>query len=548
MAHLLSLYCIVINKIRINNSWINILFFCFAFLCKAQKVEWNITYNSKWFNTNQNMYYATTKGIDCDSSGDIYSIKVFMDSTYGEYISKHSPQGQLLWTKRCVGILDKIKSDQEGNVYLIGRFYQTANIFGINLTDTAEYYVGFYAKLNSNGICQWAYKLPHRVGFRDIEIASSEEIYIVGDVSLMNATVGNDLILSGHNFISKIKPDGSIQWAKPIAMSTFCKFLRKDNYGNYIIAGQLTGSAFVGKDINPLYLNGHSPGDIFIAKLDSNFNAVWAKLGSSYGGNLNGLELDNSGNAYIAGTLGYYLVFGGQYIQTSGSNMFLLKVNANGNLLWIKNSELLNPNIIALNECYGLTVDQVGNSYVTGGINNDTTQFDSFVITKLGSPYVFKYDTDGNLLWGLNREIIQADQDVVPISYAGAGKAICNDKDGNILIAGYCGAYENKSFITKVSDEKTIGINEFKTNELFTFNVYPNPTAAVFQINCSIFEKCKFQIIVTDLKGQKVYTESISQFQGEYNKTIDLSKHAKGIYFIEIITDGKRAVKRIAVH
>ena len=117
-----------------------------------------------------------------------------------------------------------------------------------------------------------------------------------------------------------------------------------------------------------------------------------------------------------------------------------------------------------------------------------------------------------------------------------------------IYVAGYTSNEGMLGFLAKISDDKTIGIKKNENNtELNLFNVYPNPTDGLFQITCSVKEKCKLQVNVKDAKGQKVLSEIILQFIGDYEKNIDLSKQAKGIYFIEIIIDGKRTVRKIVV-
>ena len=37
--------------------------------------------------------------------------------------------------------------------------------------------------------------------------------------------------------------------------------------------------------------------------------------------------------------------------------------------------------------------------------------------------------------------------------------------------------------------------------------------------------------------GEEIYVEGLTQFIGQYTKQVDLSNHAKGVYFLRIISD-----------
>src|SRR5438046_1133023 len=72
-------------------------------------------------------------------------------------------------------------------------------------------------------------------------------------------------------------------------------------------------------------------------------------------------------------------------------------------------------------------------------------------------------------------------------------------------------------------------------------NVFPNPTDGTFQIVYLSVTKCppagwggKLTVNIIDFNSKIIYTETIPEFEGEYNKTIDLSSREKGIYIVEI--------------
>ncbi len=95
--------------------------------------------------------------------------------------------------------------------------------------------------------------------------------------------------------------------------------------------------------------------------------------------------------------------------------------------------------------------------------------------------------------------------------------------------------------------ENTIGINE-PNNSNNNLSIYPNPTFKIINVIFSKENIKQIQISVKSQLGQVIYSVSDSNTGNEYRKTIDLSKENKGIYFVEIIADGKRSVKKIVLN
>ncbi len=47
--------------------------------------------------------------------------------------------------------------------------------------------------------------------------------------------------------------------------------------------------------------------------------------------------------------------------------------------------------------------------------------------------------------------------------------------------------------------------------------------------------------------GQIVYEESINKFSGKYQKAINIGKHAKGVYTLQLINDEGTVNRKIVV-
>lgn len=84
-----------------------------------------------------------------------------------------------------------------------------------------------------------------------------------------------------------------------------------------------------------------------------------------------------------------------------------------------------------------------------------------------------------------------------------------------------------------------------ETTKEMQFMVYPNPSNNVFTLNYSTPAKGKISLTVTNQLGAIIYSESKRDVTGEYVNTIDMSKYAKGIYFLELLSGDERLVRKI---
>jgi hypothetical protein len=93
---------------------------------------------------------------------------------------------------------------------------------------------------------------------------------------------------------------------------------------------------------------------------------------------------------------------------------------------------------------------------------------------------------------------------------------------------------------TVVSDEKS-SKKASKTNssmkkvlEVDNLKFSPNPNDGKFDLSFNLDKKKPVIIKVIDLQGKEVYTETISNFDGQYFKSIDISDNKKGVYILGI--------------
>ncbi len=207
--------------------------------------------------------------------------------------------------------------------------------------------------------------------------------------------------------------------------------------------------------------------------------------------------------------------------------------------------------------CRGISLNKNNDVFISG-VFEDSIQIGSSIFTKQGAVntvniFVTKFDDNGSFKW-----ISQTYNYTDVYSSPGAFEMI-NDENkcyvtgtfsgktgfGNSIVESDCW---QDAFIAKIKDnDNLVGRNKFDSKEESTLSIFPNPTQGIFTINYTTPEKTILQINISDSKGQRVFAETIYDFTGTYKKAVDLSKHAKGVYFIELTGNAKKEVKRVVV-
>ncbi len=91
---------------------------------------------------------------------------------------------------------------------------------------------------------------------------------------------------------------------------------------------------------------------------------------------------------------------------------------------------------------------------------------------------------------------------------------------------------------------KSTGI---KDNSLSIENLafFPNPSSGRINLKFELPNKGNTEVSILNSDGKIVYDEKLADFSGIYNKEIDLSLNAKGIYFIQIKQGDYAQLKKI---
>lgn len=84
-----------------------------------------------------------------------------------------------------------------------------------------------------------------------------------------------------------------------------------------------------------------------------------------------------------------------------------------------------------------------------------------------------------------------------------------------------------------------------KENTLNNLNIYPNPTNAMLYVQLPAITSGKLQMQLLTMTGQCIWSNHFESFNGIFSTTIDMSKFAKGIYYLRVQQQNQLTVKKV---
>jgi hypothetical protein len=232
-------------------------------------------------------------------------------------------------------------------------------------------------------------------------------------------------------YLVKLDASGNLQWTKAIGG-------KNDDMGNSLIQTSDGGYAIAGSTRS----FGAGEWDVYLVKLDANGNLQWTK---TIGG-----KKDDVGTSLIQTSDGGYAITGSTRSSGAGeADVYIVKLDANGNLQWTKT-------IGGENNDWGLSLIQTsdGGYAITGA----TTSFGA----GKADVYVVKLDASGHLQWTKTIGGPRGDWGFSLIQASDGGYAITGITSSDEL-AAYFGPAEADVYVVKLDADgnlqwtKTIG-------------------------------------------------------------------------------------------
>lgn len=406
------------------------------------------------------------------------------------FISKLDKNGDFMWVKQILSTQGSsgryITLDSASNIYITGLFQGTADFDPGIMTNTlvsSGYTDIFVSKLNRDGDFVWAKK----IGGDSLDYGTSIALDKLGNIYItgwFQDTVDFDpntgvFNLTSHGsddiFISKFNNSGDFIWAKGFGntLSERANSIKVDGLGNVYIASSFQGNVDFNPGIGIFNMSSMGNNDIFISKLDSGGNFVWAKQIGDVNNDFGyAIAIDEYENTYITGSFWGNVDFdpniGTFYLTSSTGSGFFLKLDVSGNLIWAKQIGGVGSSIV---------LDTYNNIYTTGMFSGS-----------------FDFDPSANVF--------------------------------NLTSFGSLDTY-----VHKMSQQTSVNLNKDSITSII--KIYPNPNNGKLNLIISNqkFKNLKFEIY--NCLGELVLKNII---ENEKN-SIDLTNQVDGIYFIKVISD-----------
>ncbi len=250
-------------------------------------------------------------------------------------------------------------------------------------------------------------------------------------------------------FLAKYDASGNEVWAKGYHSEGWNegRALAYDN------AGHVYGTGHFNKTVD--FGNGQSVTTIattaYIFKMDTAGNCIWARnidptnaFGYSYGYDI---TTDPLGNVYITGyfggTINFHTSGGSHNITTSGADIFVMKLDSLGNMLWARNMPCVQSSGSSGIIGFSIASDPLGAGVYMTGQFRGTISFPNSSLpsaTAVGSDdlIITKLDSAGNFIWA---KAIGTTAVSVPLGFKQSvtGRAVTTGRSGNVYITGRFG-------------------------------------------------------------------------------------------------------------
>jgi hypothetical protein len=453
-------------------------------------------------------------------SGNIFITGYTMSSSAGDYMTiKYRPDGDTAWTRRYNGtgngydFANWVAVDDQDNVYITG--YSRALSYQNDIATV---------KYDSSGTQLWVAQFAGSGNYNDegnkVIAGNDGYIYVTGTINPFGSGTRYDYVTIKYNPLN-----GDTIWARTYNgtadSSDIARDIEVDAIGNVYV----TGSS---RNIGTL-------SDIVTIKYDSSGIEQWVETYNNPDTSGNdggyGIELDGSGNIYVAGQ---------SQGQGTGTDIVLLKYDSDGSLQWASRydggiNDYDTPSDQDGGKC--MTVDTYGNIYIAG-CSRGTTSWNDFI--------TLSYNPDSTLKWAVTYNCCDSTD---------YGLAVAADDSGNVYTIGRSIGIATYYDMATVKYWSYVGIEETnqQSAERLLLEVYPNPARTYNKVRYALPNETWVSLSVYDISGRLVKI-LIDEFQtpGVHTATWEATDNKNhrvtaGVYFYVLNTNGKNLKKKVLI-
>ena len=413
------------------------------------------------------------------------------------YLLKTDDMGDTLWTRKYGGeFADSgwhVLQTEDGGYILVC-------VYGLTVTNVCLQLI----KTDENGDTLWTRTHPDYSVYDYIRQTEDGGYIIAGSYQEDAALLKTDAF-------------GEIEWLQTYNCSELdggqCAIQTSD--GGYILTG-LTTQSYYGQT------------NVLLVKTDAVGDTIWTR---SIGENMvdfgfSVLEDDN-GDYVVTG------LFNGEDGADIYSDVYLIKVDVNGDTLWTKS--------------YGRGYNDWGASVVNstdGGYVVTGTCDDAYYSGYNGDLNILKTDADGNEEWYIWFGGEEQDH----------GECIQKTTDGGYIVVGSTISYGAGSYdvwLLRLEGDLSVE-NEpdgFRPIEFGLSPAYPNPFNQSVRLNYMLPAAADIRLVVYDITGREVEALGTGHWAlGQHSVVWDASGMGSGVYFVRLsAVDGQQSVKKVVL-
>jgi len=400
---------------------------------------------------------------------------------YDAYLIKTNALGDTLWTKTYGSnkddYINSIQQTTDGGFILAG--YTTGFISG---ADSGSIYL---IKTDANGNLSWSKALGGTNGYNDgyrVRQTTDKGYIITGYTNGFGEP-------NGDAFLCKTDSMGTVSWTKTYGSSgvDWGNSVKQTPDGGYIIVGS---SSFDSTNLI----------DVYLIRTNTIGDTLWTK---TYGG----LGYDY-GQSVEQTTDGGYIITGyTNGCDTCNYNVYLIKTDANGNLIWSNTNG-------GVEDDEGNAVHQTSDGgYLVGGFSNSFSSGDDDF-------YMIKTDANGNSCNQTNATNIMKSPHTIQTTQT------MQLYTANTIMHSAATQVDTGNTTTVIC--YPTGIKSFHQNQV-SINVFPNPTTGLFSLQLNPSTENNIAVTITNNLGETVYNTAIQS-----SKEINLQNLASGIYVIRV--------------
>jgi len=506
-----------------------------------------------------NVYITGYWGGTADFDPGVGTVNLTPVGSYDIFFAKYDPSGNYLWAKGIGSTLwdqgQGIHIGILGNIYITGYYEGTADFdpgAGNAYLTPGNNKDIFFAKYDSNGnyiFAKSSSSTSSNNGGNSITTDDDGNVYITGyfkdSVDFDPSTDTASLTTAGSFvtdiFFAKYDSSGNYLWAKSIegASVGVGYSISLDGVNNIYVAGVFKATTDFDPGTGSATLTSNGGYDIFLAKyIMCNINSSFTPTATIIcaGITVNFTNTSTGATAYMWQEDGTPFSTAADTSRTfANAGTYTISLIANYESCSDSSSVIITVNPTysysdpAVDICNGDSMMIFGNYQTTAG-----TYYDS-LITVNGCDSIHSVVLMANPIYSISDsplDICNGDSVLIYGTYRNTAGTYY---DSLTTIDG-C----DSTFTTNLTVDTCVGIHNFEF--INGLKIYPNPNTGKFNIEMDIAEAENFELRIFNNLGQEIFTEKLTQFKGIYEKEIDLSTYAAGLYNLQLSSGNERII------